>query len=362
MQITKDILEARLRQILIDLVAQLNESKIPELHVKSRSKNNLLKIEEKSVWTLGEKTVLKTCKTSGGSKELLKLVNVIGHILRQIRTSKTCTIRQLFYESLNWVYDAQFNDVNESNNMLDSLETLTGCFRENFGIRAEQDGHINGYIEVISKTRSGQRVTNCLTDVHEAGFPLPPKITDLKIKSCEARFALVIESGGMYQRLIEDDFHVDHKCLLIHTKGQSSRATRFFIKKLMDEFNIPVFIFTDGDVWGASIAESIRVGSIKSCHLSEHMCSPKAVHIGLFPSQIKTHKLPTDKLTPLEKQRIDDMLVDPRYSENPVLYSELKLMRETGLKAEQQAFAKYGTDYVSKNYLPQIIYSYLNRA
>ena len=352
--------EQSLTELLVVLVDRINSGKIPYLNIKSRSKKNIVKSSvDPNIWTLGDKLVKKTCSTAGGSREILKIVNVVRFILIQLRQKKTCTVRELYYRALNWPSDSQFEEVNQTNILLESLEILTAYFRQDFGVRAEQDGHINGPIEIISKTRSGQVVTDCLNGVHQAGFPLPPKISDIKISKCWAKYLLVIESGGMYQRLIEDNFHQLNSALLIHTKGQSSRATRLFIKMVSKMFNLPVFVFTDGDVWGLSIAQSIKVGAIKSCHLSQFLCTSSAIHIGLLPSQIEQYKLPTDKITPLQRQRIDDMLEDPRYVKNEQLKYELELMKNTGVKAQQQAFAMHGTDYVSKVYLPAIIGKHL---
>ena len=131
--------------------------------------------------------------------------------------------------------------------------------------------------------------------------------------------------------------------------------TRKFIRKLAKEYNLPVAIFTDGDPFGARIAGNIIHGSLKSAHLSNLLCVPNAVHIGLHNSQIADFKLPTDSLTKIEKQAIKLMLLDERFN---AWKDQLHLMLQTGKKAEQQAFAYYGIQAIATVYLPKILKKY----
>ncbi len=62
--------------------------------------------------------------------------------------------------------------------------------------------------------------------------------------------------------------------------------------------------------------------------------------------------MPTDKLTEQDKNALKAELSDPRFK-NQFWKSEIELMLEINKKAEQQALAKYGLDFVTDTYLPE---------
>lgn len=345
----------KLRDILKELWSQLKEKRtIPVIKVKSRSKKNLIQ-HELGYFMLGSaKMVKKSLKTKGGAKELLKLVKTIVYILTQLEAGKTSTVREYFYGSLNWVSDAQFEDVQEANYCLENLEILVDELRENFGIVAESDGCIYGPLVLETQNRKGKTLTiDCQESVSDTGFLLPRKFEDMKIVSHDIKFGLVVETGGFFSRLIEDNFYEKHKCLLVHSKGQPSRCLRQLVKHLSEQYKIPFYGFSDADSWGALIINSIKRGSVKSSHLSDKLCTPSIKHIGLLPSQIERFNLPCDNITKEEKKIAELMLKDERAP--PELKRELEIMLQTGKKAEQQGLSYWGISYVSEVYLELIL-------
>ncbi|RLF67177.1 MAG: DNA topoisomerase VI, partial [Thermoplasmata archaeon] len=64
------------------------------------------------------------------------------------------------------------------------------------------------------------------------------------------------------------------------------------------------------------------------------------------------YELPTDKLTQRDIKALQDELKDPRFS-SEFWQNEIKLQLKIGKKAEQQALAKYGLNYVTDVYLPE---------
>lgn len=330
------------------------QNQIPYLRIKSRNKNNIEEHENGYFYLGDKKTVKKTLKTKGGSKELLKLTKSMQYILDQLKQKKTSTVREFFYRSLNWISDAQFEDVNEANYCIENLEILLNELRENLGVLVEADGCIYGPITVQIKNKKGINIkTHCVDDVGDSGFLLPRKFEDLKILSHDLKLILVIETGGFYDRLIQDNFHEKHNCLLVHAKGQSSRCVRRLIKYLSEVEKIPVFGFSDADTWGSLIINTFKRGSIKASHLSDRLCTPSIKHIGLLPSHIQRFELPCDNITKEERKMAELLLKDERAPEE--LKKELKIMLDTGKKAEQQGLAYWGTNYVSEVYLELIL-------
>jgi len=65
----------------------------------------------------------------------------------------------------------------------------------------------------------------------------------LTFKQVDADFIVAIETGGMFDRLVENGFDTDSRAILIHLKGQPARSTRRFIKRLNEEKKLPVLVF-----------------------------------------------------------------------------------------------------------------------
>ena len=154
---------------------------------------------------------------------------------------------------------------------------------------------------------------------------------------------------------MEENFDTQFNCLVVCTAGQSSRMTRKFLRKLYEDYNLRSGIFTDADAFGFRIAASIVTGSIKTSHISDLLCVPGSVHIGLFPSQIEKYDIPTDKITQIERENLKIMIEDPKFKK---WTPEIELMLKSGKKSEQQAFSYYGLDYVTKTYLPEVLKHY----
>jgi DNA topoisomerase-6 subunit A len=192
---------------------------------------------------------------------------------------------------------------------------------------------------------------HCQEDVGEAGYQIPFKVDNIEFINHDARMVMAIETGGMYARLIENGFDEEYNAILVHIKGQPARSTRRIIKRLNTELDLPVVVFTDGDPWSYRIFASIAYGAIKSAHLSEHLVTPKARFLGVQPSDIVDYNLSTDKLTDRDLQALKSELSDPRFA-NPYWEKQIHLQIDLKKKAEQQAFAGKGLDFVTKTYLP----------
>ncbi|GIS44464.1 MAG: hypothetical protein Ct9H90mP16_15340 [Candidatus Poseidoniales archaeon] len=69
-------------------------------------------------------------------------------------------------------------------------------------------------------------------------------------------FIMAFETGGMFDRLVENGFDEDYRCGLLHLKGQPARSTRRIMKRMNEEWNLPIIVFLDGDPWSS---ESLQV-------------------------------------------------------------------------------------------------------
>jgi DNA topoisomerase-6 subunit A len=124
------------------------------------------------------------------------------------------------------------------------------------------------------------------------------------------------------------------------------------LKRLNEEMKLPVATFLDGDPWSFRIHASVAYGAIKTAHISEYLATPTTEFVGITPSDILNYELPTDALTPRDIGALNAELSDPRFKDE-FWRNEIQTMLQINKKAEQQALAKYGLDYVTDTYLPE---------
>src|SRR5207245_41859 len=112
----------------------------------------------------------------------------------------------------------------ESNLLAEDLEVITQLLREDFKLRPEESGaSVVGNLTIEEITRTGDRKRiNCRDDVGDAGYTIPYNVEKEKVKLVEAdaKFILAIETGGMFDRLVENGFDEDGKCILVHLNGK----------------------------------------------------------------------------------------------------------------------------------------------
>ena len=327
---------------------------VPRLQVPTRTKSNIEYDEEKMVWVYGDRTSTRTAKTVRGAQKLLKASYAIDFLAQQLDEDRSSTLRELYYLSESWdLNEAQFNDQDESNQLIEDLEIVTGATREDFHMRPEESGAtIMGPLELREQTRRGERDIHCQEDVGEGGYQIPNNPDTIEFLDHDADFALCVETGGMRDRLVENGFDDDYNCIVVHLKGQPARATRRITKRLHDELDLPIMVFTDGDPWSYRIYGSVAYGSIKSAHLSEYLATPQAEYVGIRPQDIVEYDLPTDPLSDSDINALESELEDPRF-QTEFWREQIELQLEIEKKSEQQSLAARGLDFVTDTYLPE---------
>lgn len=344
-----------LTTIAEDIYSQLEKGKIPSMGVPARTKSNIKFSTKHHVWKLGKSTGIRSAKKLDGAYMLLRTMYMLEFIQNLINSNKSSTLREMYYISEGWDL-AKFGSQNESNKLAEDLEVVTLCMREDFKLRPEEDGaRVIGDLTIEEVNRKGQKKKiNCREDVGDSGYSIPYNVEKEKItfKGVDADFALAIETGGMFDRLVENEFDEKARAILVHLKGQPARSTRRFIKRMNEEYNIPVVVFTDGDPWSFRIYASVAYGAIKTAHISDYLATPTAEYVGITASDILNYELPTDKLNAQDIHALQSELSDPRFKDQ-FWKSEIELMLSIKKKAEQQALAKYGLDFVTETYLPE---------
>ncbi|MFB6110799.1 MAG: DNA topoisomerase IV subunit A [Halodesulfurarchaeum sp.] len=345
------------REQLIDLAAtfydQFELGEIPHMEVPTRSKSNIIFDEDAGVWVYGDRTSTRSANSVRGARKLLKAVYTIEFLTNQLEEDRSSTLRELYYLSESWdEEEAQFTSQDQSNSLVEDLEIVSGVKREDFHMRPEESGAtLMGPLHLREQTRRGDREIHCQADVGEGGYQIPNNPDTIEFLDHDADFVMAVETGGMRDRLIENGFDEEFDAIIVHLKGQPARATRRITKRLHDDLDLPITVFTDGDPWSYRIYGSVAYGSIKSAHLSKYLATPEADFVGIRPVDIVEYDLPTDPLSEADVNALESELEDPRFSTE--FWSEqIELQLDIEKKAEQQALASRGLDFVTDTYLP----------
>src|ERR1051326_9171000 len=346
---------ASLDGIADTIYKHLKSASVPEVQLSSRNKSNIVLDSKSGVWRYGTELTTRSAKSLDGAYMLLRTMFLTDFIKQMIGENKSSTLREMYYISEGWDL-AKFHSQDESDLLAEDLEVMTGAMREDFKLRPEENGAaLMGDLRVVETTRNGERRTmHCQDDVGDAGYNIPYNVEPdrLQFKDVKTDFVVAIETGGIFARLVENGCDTKHNCTLVHLKGQPARSTRRLIKRLNEEANQPVIVFTDGDPWSFRIFASVAYGAIKTAHISEYLATPTAQFLGVTPSDIVNYDLPTDKLTDKDVEALRQELEDPRFDDD-YWRGEINLQLEMQKKSEQQALAKYGLNFVTDTYLPE---------
>ena len=347
--------EEYLKKLVKLVYDQISKGDVPEISIKSRTKENIVLDSLLGVWKYGDQEVKRNARKMDGAQFLAKSLYSIQFILDMLKESKSSTLREMYYISEGWK-DYKFESQDESNLLVEDMEVITELMREDFHLRPEENGaSIIGNITIEEKNRKGEfKRINCRDDVGDSGYTIPYNVEEEKLHliSQDADMILAMETGGMFDRLVENRFDEDFRAVLVHLKGQPARSTRRLLKRMNEEMHLPVYVFTDGDPWSFRIYASIAYGAIKTAHISHWLAVPTAEYLGITASDILSYDLPTDVLSDKDVAALNSELQDPRFN-TEFWRSEIETMLKIGKKAEQQALAKYGLNFVTDTYLPE---------
>ncbi len=352
-----ELTKQRLHAVVAEMYDRIVKGDAPTMTLPVRTKTNIGFDKKLGVFKYGKKRSTRDATNLRSAKNLLRALHVVEFIEEMIEAGKSSTLREMYYISEGWGY-GKFSSQNDSNNLAEDLEVVTSCLREDFKLRPEEDGsRMIGNITLEELNRRGQWMRiNARDDVGDSGYGVPYNVEREKINLIEhdVKFLMAIETGGMFDRLIENGFDEAYDCALIHLKGQPARSTRRIIKRMNEEWDIPVVVFLDGDPWSFRIFASIAYGAIKTAHISEYLATPSASYLGITSDDILAYDLPADELSKKDIEALEAELTDPRFADG-WWQDQINMMLDIGQKAEQQSLAKYGLDFVTDTYLPEKI-------
>ena len=329
----------------------------PELAFPIRSLQNVSYAQDKGYFEIGRQKKTRTL-TVNTVKSFAQTLRMMGLSKQLVETNDFATKRDAYYQSKNWD-EARFDEQTESDAVMDDIEAMCsvrGVSREQLRfIPDEHGGAVAGNLLVLDPDRETGVVERIdCTRFGSGAYSIPSSVEHLSFET-DAKFVLAIETGGIFQRLQSHKFWQTSNCILVSMAGVPTRATRRFIRKLSDECKIPVYAFVDCDPYGISnIYRTLKVGSGNAAHLSQFFCVPTARYLGVTPQDIMDYRLPTHPLQDVDVKRAKDALKnDPFFKAHKEWQKAIDHLMKMGVRAEQQALAKWGLNYVIDEYLPR---------
>ncbi|RME53982.1 DNA topoisomerase VI [Candidatus Woesearchaeota archaeon] len=332
----------------------VKKKRAPSLSVPIRALSNVRYDEKRGFFDLEgkEKTRVLSAGTVKTFAQTLKMMALSKELAL---TGDNATKREAYYVSKNWS-DARFKEQAESDTIMDDIEAMLRVNREQLGFKPEEKGgDVAGDLVVVDvDPASGKEIKIDCKRFGSGAYSIPSSVEDLRFET-KAKFVLAIETAGMFERLNKQGFWKKQNCILISMGGVPTRACRRFIRRLSDEQGLPVYVFTDGDPYGfLNIYRTLKVGSGNAAHINEFFCVPRAKFLGITPQDIIAYKLPTHPLKDVDVKRIKDGLKNDPFVQHHVSWQRaLKQLMQMKVRAEQQALAKHGLNFVVTDYLPQ---------
>ena len=339
--------------------SSINKRVLPELKFPIRSLSNVSYRPETGYFELGRgrKARALSVNTVRSFAQTLRLMSISKDM---VENNDFATKREAYYVSKNWG-ECKFREQTESDAVMDDIEALAsldGLSREQLRYFPEEHGgSVAGQLTVIDiDTETGRPIEIDCTAFGSGSYSIPHSVEHLKFDT-QAKFILAIETGGMFQRLNNHKFWKSAACILVEMAGVPTRSTRRFIRRLADAKKLPVYCFVDCDPYGiANIYRTLKVGSGNAAHINRFFCVPQASYLGVTPQDIIDFDLQdaTHPLQPVDVKRAKDALKnDPFFAAHRPWAKAFGQLLKMGVRAEQQALAKWGLNFVIEEYLPR---------
>lgn len=336
-----------------EMHSKIKQLKQPQLKIPLRSLTNVEYDLKEGYFKLLPGIKARTL-TAGTIKTFAQTLRMMGLSKQLVETDDIATKREAYYVSKNWG-EARFLEQPESDTVMDDIEAMMQVNREQIGfIPEEKGGDVAGELIVIDKdTDTGKELRIDCTKFGSGAYSVPSSCEHLKFET-KAKFVLAIETSGMFERLNKHKYWKTANCILISMGGVPTRACRRFVRKIADQQKLPVYVFTDSDPYGfGSIYRTLKVGSGNAAHINEFFCVPQAKFLGVTPQDIIDYKLPTHPLKDVDVKKIKDLIKnDPFIKHHKDWQKALEQMAKMKVRAEQQALAAWGLNFVMEKYLP----------
>jgi len=367
-----------LREKFLHILKQIEEGKNPTLVIPKRTLSNTKYDADRGMLLLGEETLKRKFLNIAEAKKFMQTLLMASIIYESLVNNEYPTIRDLYYRGKHTIvyYDVKgrkreentWDEQKESDAVIRDIEVYTKLLREDMLILSKEKGKLVGKIIL----KSGNDIIDASKMGHGA-YALEPTPDLIEIKDIDAEYVLVVEKDAVFQQLHRYRFWEKHRCLLITSAGQPDRATRRFVRRLNEEWNLPIYILTDADSYGWYIYSVFKVGSITLSYESEKLATPKARFLGVSMTDIFGYKEGSKwviepylsererrnfiiKATDRDLKRAKELLRYPWF-QTKEWKREILMFIDKKVKLEIEALASKGLKFLAEKYIPEKVES-----
>ncbi len=347
---------AKLKSLGEGIIDDVDAGKNPAFDIKMRALSNVKFDEQTGIIKLGDEKQKRYYFNVGQAKKFLQTLLIAKQIKVLLEQDQPAlSIRQLFYTLKHDIPGANentFDEQDESDPLIEDVELMTDALREELNLIATPNGVLSGPMVVEDKT--GDVLD--FTKMGSAGGAVPPIVEDdyFHIKEMSADYILVVEKYAVWNLLNQSKYWKKNNCLLMTGKGQPARAERRLLARFGEEYDIPIYVFTDMDPWGYYIYSVYKYGSINLAFFSEKAACPRAKYLGLSVKDVMNFDMPKSswiKLNDEDFKRIEEISSYPWFQKDH-WQKELADLKKFGYKIEQDALVSKSIDFTANNYLP----------
>jgi DNA topoisomerase VI subunit A len=356
---TSKEISKRIKNTANAMIKEIKANTDPTFTTMQRGKSNVVWDEKKGYLSLGDKQITRNFLNVAHARKFMQTNMIMAKTNDYLLHNKTASIREIYYELKHTIKGSKentFEGQDESDPTIVDLEHSVNTIREKLNLHANPKGTLYGNITLRDKMHNNDKFN--ASKLGRGGWSVMSRLEpeEIEIVESDAEYLLVVETEAMFERLIEEGFPKDNKCLLVGVGGQAARGARRLIHRIHNELDLPTYVFTDGDPYGWYIYSVIKQGSMALAAHSEFMSVPKSKYIGMTLDDVETYKLQnvTEAMKDGDIKRAKEMIAYPWFQNKPWQAQLTKALKEK-IRIEQQALANRKLDFVATTYLPEKI-------
>ncbi|CAA2956454.1 meiotic recombination SPO11-1 isoform X1 [Olea europaea subsp. europaea] len=274
---------------------------------------------------------------------LLRVLMVVQQLLQENRHASK---RDIYYMN-----PLIFKEQSVVDRAINDICILLHCSRHNLNVVSVGNGLVMGWLRF---SESGRKF-DCINSLNTA-HPIPVNVEYVEDIISVAQYILVVEKESVFQRLANDQFCRQNRCI---GRGYPDVPTRRFLHLLVETLRLTAYCLVDCDPYGIDILSTYRFGSMQMAYDAKFLRIPEIHWLGAFPSDCEKYHLPRQCLLPLtaeDKRKVEGMLLRCYLEhEVPRWRVELQLLLDRGLKFEIEALSVHSLSFLSDEYLPSKI-------
>jgi len=344
--LTPDETIERLVDAAVEVLNEAMTTGRPSFEIPSRSSDNIVWDEVKDLLLLGMRTISRPYHSLASVLDATRTARVMEIVHELLKSGLHATKRELYYADVNLFRDQRYSD-----KIIEDVSSMLPTTRDSIHVVAAARGSAMGRIVIRD---AGDRID--LTQMGTGGWAITPFLDQVEIVESDAEFILLSEKDAAVMRLAEAKYWNRQPCIVITGKGSGDIATRAFLKTMVKELEIPAFALMDSDPYGHYIYSVFLRGSKRLSYESPFIATPELKLLGVLSRDLDEFKIPKSvriPMMPADIKRVKEMLKEPFVQKNAPWVEDLQLMLRIKEKAEIQAFASHGFQYLTDEYIPR---------